>query len=397
MKYVEVTAINGVRNDVGPERFAPGDLVYARNVDIDESGKAKRRAGTALVVAGAAHSAWSDGSLGYLVQGGMLKTFTSGGVMTDVTPVAGSRVRYTLINGEVYWTDGISSGIINAGVNRPWGITPPASVTASDIFGTLPQGTYLITMTFVDSSGKESGAPLATSFTCSSGGIELTNLPVSTHPMVVGRNLYISEVNGDLPMLAAELDNTVTTYTYRSPTPRTIPVRNSFVAPPPAGTVLGYHNGRAYVANGPFLFYSLPFEYESFDMRNGFVAFDSDIQTFIAVSGGIYVGTATRTVFLAGSNPEEFTVRPISPFGTILGTELVVSGDAIAPSEGKPEGWPAEAAVMWMSKRGLVVGDSSGVAKDLTARKYVLPAASHGAALFKRRDATPQYLVSLFS
>lgn len=397
MKYVEVNAINGVRNDVGPERFAPGDLVYARNVDIDESGKAKRRAGTALVAAGAAHSAWSDGTLGYLVQGGMLKTFTSSGVLTDVTPVAGSRVRYALINGEVYWTDGISNGIINGGVNRPWGITPPSGMAASDVFGALPHGTYLITMTFVDSSGKESGAPIAIPIECTQGGIELTNLPVSTHPTVVGRNLYISEVNGDLPMLAAELDNTVDTYTYRSPVSITIPVRNSFVAPPPAGTVLGHHNGRAYVANGPFIFYSLPFEYESFDTRNGFIAFESDIQTLIAVAGGIYVGTATRTVFLAGSSPEDFIIRPISPFGTILGTELVVSGDAIAPAEGKPEGWPAEAAVMWMSKRGLVVGDSSGVAKDLTARKYVPPAASSGAALLKRRDATPQYLVSLFS
>lgn len=399
MKYTEITAINGVRNDVAPERFAPGDLTYARNVDIDESGKATRRAGTRLIAAGAAHSAWSDGVNGYVVQGGVLNRLDSAGTLTPIVPVTGTKVKYVLINGEVYWSDGITKGIIDSsGVNRSWGITPPAMLIGTNIFGALKPGTYLATMTFVTAAGKESGAPQAVATVCSQGGLMLTGMSVSTNSQVIGRNLYISECDGDLPMLAAELDNVVTTYSYRNTAPLSIPVRNSFAAPPPAGTAaLVYYNGRAYVASGPFLFYSLPFEYDSFDMRNGFLAFDSDIQIAINVKDGIYVGTDTQTVFLAGANPEEFTMRPISPYGAIRGTELAVSGDAIAVPASKETGSPTEAAVMWMSKRGLVIGDESGNTVDVTARKYVLPAASSGAALFKRRDATPQYLVSLFN
>lgn len=399
MKYIDITAANGVRNDVAPERFAPGDLVYARNVDIDESGKATRRAGTRLVAAGAAHSAWSDGVNGYVVQGGMINRFDAVGALTPIVAVTGTKVRYVLINGEVYWSDGITKGIIDgSGVNRSWGIVPPAALTCTSIFGTLPHATYLATMTFVTADGKESGAPQAIATNCSQGGLMLTGMSVSTNPQVVGRNLYISEPDGDLPMLAAELDNVVTTYSYRTAVPLTIPVRNSFMAPPPASTAaLCYYNGRAYVASGPFLFYSLPFEYDSFDTRNGFLAFDSDIKIVISVAGGIYLGTNTKTVFLEGANPEEFISRPISPHGAINGTEITVSGDSVAPAEAKEGGEPINGVVMWMSQRGLVVGDSSGRAKDITARKYVLPAASSGAALFKRRDATPQYLVSLFN
>ena len=399
MKYIDITAVNGVRNDVAPERFVLGDLTYARNVDIDDTGKTTRRAGTLLRAAGAAHSAWSDGAYGYVVQGGVLHRFGAVGALTPIVPVTGTKVRYVLINGEVYWSDGITKGIINsAGVNRSWGVAPPAMLTGTDIFGTLKPGTYLATATFVTAGGKESGAPQAIATVCNQGGLMLTGIPVSTDPQVIGRNLYISDVDGDLPMLAVEMDNIATTYSYRTAVPLTIPVRNSFVAPPPVCTAaMCYYNGRAYVASGPFLFYSLPFEYDSFDTRNGFLAFDSDIQIITNVKDGIYVGTDTQTVFLAGTNPEEFTMRPVSPYGAIMGTALVVSGDVLAVPESKETGAPTEAAVMWMSKRGLVIGDDSGNTVDVTARKYVLPAASSGAALFKRRDATPQYLVSLFN
>ena len=397
MGYTEITVVRGVRNDVSAERFAPGDLLYARNVDIDESGRAQRRAGTEVVFPGAAHSVWSDGEQGFFIQGGHLKRFLADGTTSTLAETAGARAAYAAINGTVFWTDGATSGAITAGVNHPWGMVPPDAIYPAPTAGHMIPGSYLCTMTFVDAAGKESGAPRA-GLTETTGGLSFSNLPVSSDPRVTRKNIYISATNGDLPFLSATIDNAATAITIAELGAQSIPVRTQFMGPPPAGQVLGYYNGRAYVASGPYLFYSQPYEYDLFDQRSGFVAFDSDVQTFAAVADGIFIGTVKRTVFLAGAEPEKFIQRPISPCGTVLGTVVMTSGDVLAPSDDIDGfGVATSTVAFWMSKLGPVLGLDGGVVKDLTARHFVPPAASHGAALLKRRNATPQYVVSLFN
>ncbi len=408
MGYAEITAVKGVRNDVSPERFAPGDLLYGRNIDIDESGRVQRRAGTATVFAGSAHSAFSDGAQGLFVQGGQLKRFLPDGSSSNLISILGKRVAYTAINGTVFWTDGTTSGAVLEGKNQSWGIKPPPQLTPAGVQGHVPYGTYLCTMTFVGADGRESGAPMAVSVQVGSpaltankpdgtGGISFAELPVSTNPRVVRKHLYVSTTNGDLPFLTVELDNAEPSCTITSLSEQTVPVRTQFMGPPPAGQVLGHYKGRAYVASGPFLLYSQPFEYELFDLRNGFLVLDSDIQTFSPVADGIFVGTKNRTLFLSGDQPEKFDLRPVAPHGTVMGTEIAVSADVMAPADSGDAGADADTYVMWTSRLGPTVGRNGGTAKDLTARQFVPPAASMGAALLKRRSATPQYVASLFN
>ena len=397
MGYTEITAIKGVRNDVTAERMKPGELVYARNVDIDESGKASRRRGTAEVYAGAAHSLWSDGTHGFFVQGGSLKRFTPGVAATALCTVAGTRVCYEAINGDVYWSDGITSGIVSAGVNRSWGLTPPAALNPQPGSGALAAGTYLCTMTFTDRAGRESGAPRASAVTVGSGGaIVLTDLPVSSDPRVASKNIYVSAVNGDLPMLTAVVSNATTSTTISALAAQSVPVRTVLLGPPPAGQVIAQYSGRAYVAAGPFLFYSQPYEYELFDLRSGFIPFESDIQVVAPVGDGIFVGTTERTTFLAGKDSVEFTNTPVAPYGAIRGTRQTVDDRAFPPADDDSEaGSPSGDLALWMSTRGLLLGTDGGRIRSLTAKHYTLPAVTAGASLFKWRNGTPQYLVSL--
>jgi len=396
MHYTEITAVKGVRNDVSAERFGLGDLLYARNIDIDESGRAQRRAGTSTVFTGAAHSAWSDGDQGFFVQGGVLKRFLADGAISALTTITGAKVAYTAINGTAFWTDGISAGSVIGGVNFPWGITPPAAICPQPVAGHMATGNYLCTMTFVGADGKESGAPHS-SLVKTTGGLSFNDLPVCADSRVTRKNIYISAVNGDLPFLSATVPNATTDLVITELGAQSVPVRTQFLGPAPAGQVLGYYNGRAYAASGPFLFYSQPYEHELFDLRSGFITFDSDIQTLAAVSDGIFVGTLKRTVFLAGTDPEVFVLRPVAPVGTVSGTVISTSGDVLAPGDDSDAGVATGTVVFWMSKLGPALGLDGGIVKDLTARRFTPPAASHGAALLKRRSATPQYVVSLFN
>lgn len=416
MSYQEIKAVKGVRNDVAPERFSNGDLLYANSIDIDETGKCNRRHGTTTLFSGAAHSAYAsvDPEMAFFVQNGYLNRFIPGAALQQLAPVTGTKVAYCAINNSVHWTDGLVSGIITpAGTNKPWGITPPAPVQLTPIAGNLTAGTYLVTMTYVDVNGKESGAPGATYVTLGAditidtpnyadsytpgGGIKMTNLSVSLDPQVVSKNIYMTDFDGGVPLYAGNIPNSQTGLTVLEMGNLGIAVRTQYWGPPPPGQVLGVYKGRAYVANGNYLFHSQPYEYELFDLRTGFTAFKEPVRTFAPVADGIFIGTTQRTMFLRGNGPDDFVQVPLSQTGTVLGTEAVVPTETIgmdAVGGSKIQG----NAVLWMSQRGVVLGMDGGSIRDLTAGRFAPPAGlSTGGALFKYRFKTPQYIASLFS
>lgn len=398
MPYTEIKAVAGVRNDLSSDRFDTGDLLYARNIDLDESGRAQRRLGSSTLYVGPAHSLFSYKNEALLVQGGQLKRFIPGNAPVALTAVGGRRVAYVGINDSAYWTDGRISGVVSHGVNKPWGIVPPVALVPAIGVGSVPPGTYLCTMTYVTSDGVESGAPASSSVTfASSGAIVFNGLSVSTHPDVISKNIYLTTTNGDTPLLSATIPNSATTASVTDLSHQTMPVRTQFKGPPPAGQVLGRYNGRAYVASGQFLWYSEPYEYELFDQRSGFLAFPENIQTFAAVADGVFLGTVKRTVFLRGGGPDEFVQVPISPVGTIMGTEVSVPKDAIGMVSIKGSQIDGN-AVLWASQKGPVLGTDGGSVKDLTIDRFIPPPnCTVGGALLKWRNGTPQYVVSLFS
>lgn len=393
-KPIELKGALGVRNDISPERFSAKDLLVGDNIELDDTGKVARRLGAVVQSPGVAHSVWADGKDAFVAMNGTLNRVEANLALTPITPVTGNRVAYRRVADEVYWTDEYRSGIISSAGNRQWGITPPPAFAAtSTSLGDLRDGYYLYTMTFVRSDGKESGAPVCGRLQAS-GGIAFNNLPVSADPLVTTKNIYLSAWNGELPYLALSLTNTTTSATLSDDPPAGPPLRTQFMGPAPAGTLVGYYNGRAYVAQGRFLWYSQPYEYELFDPMNGYLTFPDNVQTFASVSDGIFVGSDSETVFLHGDDPSEFKRRLVADYGTVRGTEQEIPEYYVLDEKQRGHGMQN----MWMSKQGVCLGSNGGFFKNLTGGRYILPAdVTAGASLLKVRGGTPQLVVSLFS
>jgi hypothetical protein len=390
---VEIKVHKGIRNDVFEERFEIGDLAAATNIEIDETGKAYRRDGVTAVNATASHSLWASEGDAYVVQGGVLTHIAPSMALTPVVAVKGSRVRYVRVNGSVFWTDGIQSGVLTQASNRSWGIAPPPPLSVSAAtYGDLLAGAYLCSITYVRDDSHESGAPGAVLVNVSdNGALSFPSLPVSPDPQVTYKRIYVSRPNGETMFLVGAYDNHVTSATITALPAVAVPLRTSFAGNPPPGQVVGYYKGRTFVAENNYLWYSRAYEYELFDLMHGYIGFPSSIRTFAATNDGIFIGTADETVFLAGDTPETFARRKVADYGTLLGTEYYVDGYWVG-EEGTSGMVP-----YWTSTYGVCTGRDGGSFKNLSGGRYILPrGVSAGASLLKVRGGTPQFVTSIF-
>lgn len=390
MKLIEIRAQSGVRNDLPADRFSKGDLLIADNLELDETGKAYRRLGVSRQATGVFHSLWSDGRDSYVVKDGVLSRFSSAGI-TPIVPVAGKRVVYQRLVDDVFWTDGVFIGALRGSVNRPAGVEVPQPPSLSLVVGDLRPGAYLVCVTNVRSDGVESGAcAIQRVEVHGHQGFSLTMTPPVSQA-VVGRRIYVSAWNGEVPLLVATLPVSEQTLTISELPEASIPVRTGFMAGPPPGKVMGYYKGRLYVAENNYLWYSQPYEYELFDRVGGYLGFTSQVRVLAPVSDGLFVGTETETVFLSGSDPSEFHRVEVAPYGAVLGTEQEIPPHYVTDGTIQAPIW------LWASTKGVCMAASGGQFKDLTGGRYQLPPAVDGASLFKIRGGTPQFITSLFA
>lgn len=392
MKPAILKSFAGVRNDIHLERFSPEDLAAGENVDLDKTGRASRRAGTSRIAAGTAHSLWSDGDDCFVVLGGVLQRILPDRSMLSITTVTGPRVAYSKIGSDVFLSDGVRSVVVSGSGSRQWGISPPPAMRAESVgAGSLRDGHYLYSLTYRRADGKESGAAVFGRI-LAVGGVRFPDIPVSADPTVTHKTIYLSSWNGEVPLAAATLPNADRSAVVSAAPAKGFPLRTQNMRPAPPGQVVGAYNGRAYVAQGKYLRYSPPFEFELFDAISGYIDLSDDIRTFAPVDDGIFVGTESSTLFLQGDDPESFVVRQVSKHGTILGTERMVPGFHILDGSRQGLLW------MWMSKSGVCLGSNGGGFVDLTGGRFKPPGnATSGASLLKIRDESPQFVASLFS
>lgn len=150
---MHIKTFKGLNNVTDPLRLGMGWLVTADNVNITDTGAIEKRQGYALVRAGAFRSAYTteDSSRMYLVEDAQITTF-------DGTPVAAlsstNPVFWTEVNGQVYFNNGVDSGVIapdnTVGPWRDAPVSEGAGFKGDDgkdldvLFGTLPLGTDVI-------------------------------------------------------------------------------------------------------------------------------------------------------------------------------------------------------------------------------------------------------------
>jgi len=327
LEPVEVRGFRGVNNRAPEHRLEINDLVQGVNVDLDDSGMAERRGGTTERLTGKYHSLWNDGlSFALGVSGSALKKITrnddgslaTSDLRTDLNP---NPVSYAAVAGDVYYANGQITGMVRGGSHRAWGVPVPAVQPAVSVTtGALYAGRYQVAITFVDTDGRESGATVANSAVLSTvGGLSISGIPTGGADIDQVR-VYVTPPNGERLYLARTVSNGTASVSITSGLHNTVPLVTQFLNEPPAGTLVAYDNGRIFVADGPFVFYSLPHTYHLFDYEHYF-HFPGDVTFMVAVPGSGIVTSSDRLRFF----PSNFTDAQQVPV-TVLGDYRALPG-----------------------------------------------------------------------
>jgi hypothetical protein len=401
---VSFVTFKGLRNEVTPERFEMGDLARADNIDIDMSGRIGRRKGSSLLVAGAAHSLWSDDedTVCFFGQGNTLYSMSPTLVPTPVTQLlSGGRISFTKVNDRTYFTNAVDTGVIEQGAARSWGVVPPTLPGVNFSVGNMNAGTYQYTMTFVRSDGQESGAPMPGLFqiVADGGSVEFVNIPVSTDPDVVAKNIYMSPPNGEQLFMALVLANSITQASYANDaTELTVPIESLFLTNAPPGQLVAFYRSRMWVAVGDTLYPSKEFDYERFDPRE-YIQMDGRITLLAPMtdkeitdagrSSGFFVGTEKSCGVLVGSEPGQFQYVPKTSYGAIFGTLAYIDGSVFRDGSAGARPLP-----MWITPKGAVVGLPEMLITNLTVSKFRFPVGKQGAAVYL--DSPNRYIATSF-
>src|SRR5688572_967841 len=319
----EYAQFKGLSNTVAPEYLAADDLTLARNVDVNDVGHILRRRGhSAPVSEDSFSSLYSDGTTCIAVRDGtalvrILPDLSIQTLRTDLT--AGLLVSSTTIGARVYYSNGAETGCVENGQNRSWGLEPPPAQPAAEaVSGTLRAGRYQYAVTYLRADGQESGSQRAQTFELAAdGGIRLSDLP----SLVSGAELYgiyFSKWNGEVLYRAAVLPVGATSFTLSDEFDGAVMLRTQHLRPAPAGHIVEAFGGWALVASGDTLYPSEPHSPELFDLRRG-IRMAAPI-TFVApLDSGVYVGTDTQVVWLAGDSPAKWQYNPRLSYGAVRG------------------------------------------------------------------------------
>lgn len=335
--------VNNTAKEEAMPRDQWGNVVTLReavNVDIPPDGKPRRRAGYTSVQAGTlAHSAWSDDYLpwGLFVDGAdlcvMHEDETVDVLRSDLA--LGLPVSYTRINDGVWWSNGVQSGLLTLDLEQlPWSAGQPAgppAVTGAP-GGMLPQGTYQVTVTFIDASGRESGAPLAAiADVPADGALALSAIP---QPPAGGKvRVYITEGQDGVLRAALTLPEGITEYAVVNPAKgRTLDTL--LLQPMPAGQLVAHGNGRLFVARGRELLFSPALRYGLFDPKKGRIGFVERVQMIAFVGdgtdgAGLFVSDNKRVYWFGGADPMKWTQQIAYASPALPGPIAWVPGDVL--------------------------------------------------------------------
>lgn len=378
---------HGYDNVSRADRLPKDALTEAFNVDITNAASVRRREGFTKIFDGQAHSVWSCALGVYFVGNGTLYRRTNDANEVIAHGLRNDPISYELINGDVYWANGYQKGVLRGGIAPAlWGIQiPSGGFTLAQTGGALTQGTYQVRITYVRSSGEESGASDVSTITAA-GGITITGLSASADPEVISLNVYMTRPDGTEFLKVGEVINGASGTVISAPS-YTESLKSLFKKPPPNSSIIRLFKARAVAVDYDTLYFSDPFSYSWFDMRANFIRMAGEITMCAALDNGIYVSDSTGTHWLQGSDPANLAKTTLTSRKAVKGTAIVVN-----PSDAGGAGNPY---VLFTTDSGIVSGDSNGAITDVTSAKVVIPKGESGAAMLRQVDGSTQYVTSI--
>lgn len=333
----------------------------AENVDIDNSGWVARRPVPLRIQAmtGAHSLHMLTDTTGYLVRGTSMYAVTLAPAYSETlfrVLTSGAAVSWQEYDGKLYYASATDSGKIVGGTWYPMGMPTPVAPTCTAIAGTMFAGDYQVSVGYYNSTTKEEGGLSAsTQVTLANiGGIRIT-MPAST-PGASHINVYVSTVNGSIPMLIGSWTVGTTSIDVAADPTRLREGISRYEEPLPNGTRLFLFNGQLCSVNGKDLYYGIPFKPGYCLTTDRRVPFEENIGIAIGNQNGVYVSSG-KTYFMAGRQiGPEMEVREIFHYGAVPGTEFAVESAV-----------PNAHIVGWFGKRGIILADTNGQASEVMA------------------------------
>lgn len=356
---------------LGPTKEHGAYLSKAENVDLDNAGRLRlRQAGSLVQALTAPHSLSPDG--GYLVRDGILYAITLPTYSETLVKVLSNNdpVSWVEFNGDLYYSNGTDSGRLRAGVYYPMALPTPTSPTCAVIPGALFAGKYQVAVSYMNSvTGEEGGVSPSSNYElATAGGLRVT-LPAAT-PGATHINVYVSTVNGSIPLLKSVVTTGTATYDITTaPTGREANQR--YEAPLPAGTLFWF-NGCLCSFKGVEVYEGIPFRPGYYLPVEGRIPFPGPVSNVVPVEpSGAYV-VADKTYWFAGGRLTLTEQIPrVLPYGGVPGTAFAV---------------PHKSLYGWFGEKGFVLGTAQGEVQAVMSETVdVIPPASGVAAVFEDR------------
>jgi hypothetical protein len=363
--------------------ISEGFLRDAVNVDISNNGKIKRRAGSTSYIAGTScHSLYSYGNFMCHVDNGNLKVYNANKTLLSTTPVNPLAIfAYETVNGDTYCTNGVNTYVISSsGVVSPWGVPNPLfQPTLARFPGALFAGTYQLAITYVSSTGEESGTGRAATITVpDESSIVVTGFPV-TPTGVAKVRVYLSNPDGGEMYLYNEYNNQVDSAQI-SASALGPQLRTQFMSKLPAGSDVAYSQGRLFVASDNVVYYSQPLRYGLYNNTSDFLLFPTPVKLIWGAFDGLYVATETETYFVVGAGTDAQEQKLVLPTGAIPGTKARM---------------PDKVGEMWMTPKGVVRAYAGGQIDNISYDKVSIGEYKSGAAIIREDDGLRRFVSSV--
>lgn len=357
------------------------------NVDLTQLGHPLRRSGYQQLISGFTHSLWGDEQINYglcVHEGQLSRVNTDNGVLltplVEVTPFL--PMAYTVVNGTVYYANGIDKGRVIDGVPTNWGLAEPGQPALGTTDGTLFPGTYHVAMTFEDYSGEEYGASDPLEIIVESGAITVT--PPTPWPDAVFRcNVYVTQANSEVYYLAKSLVEPGETIITQADLGKGRVLETLDFKQPQSGHILAHFNGRIYIARNDTVFFTEPLRYGLTRPAQGIYMFPERVELLAVSTDGLYVGSKGQVVFLAGMDPYDVSQIAVQSYGPIPRAMTYIAGDRL--------GVNARHVPVWWGMDGVMVaGLPGGQVRQLTRDRLAVPKHELGAMMLREREGMSQ-------
>ena len=389
LKIKKFLGLNTMARD---EELKPGELRKAENLDVTDSFRLRRRPGYTQLQSESYHSLWSCVVGAFVVSGDTLYEVDEDGALTAIrtgltlnTPMA-----YEEVNSMVLYSNGHELGKIVDSNHVDWGVEQPeGSFGTSVVNGALRPGVYQVCITYVSTYGEESAASDPQSIELvSDSGISVSDLPAPASAEVASIRVYATHADDSVFFLTDVVSLPASVSVILNEVEYDKELKTQHLSRVTPCEQILYYNGRVYMVDGPYIWYTEPLAYGLVRRSKNFFMFPKNVTVFEAVDNGLFA-VADKTYYLEGKEAPLMSQDAVLNATGVRGTGMVIDSQDFGKGE------PLGDVAVWMSNRGVVAGMSDGTVQLLTERSVDFPTAEEGATALIKRDGLVQILSTL--